>query len=177
MKSKIEHLTELIKTDRIGTSRPWQGADVVITRKAPTPSDDNFYPDSRFVETKFVGELSWLFEQLRDIFMVSEGYGAWKEEFFGRLGNVAVKFQAVCPEGSLVGLLESVVEEAMTMADEVRESGDLASLMVTTGNMILDDLTLHSDSNRYLSQARVRERLRMYVGEDALDDDEQGDFQ
>jgi hypothetical protein len=106
--------------------------------------------------------------------MKSDGYGLWKEEFFGRLGNIARKFQSVCPECSVVGLLETVAEEAMTMADEIEKSGGLESLMVTSGNMILDDITLASDRNRYLSQERIRERLLMYVGEDALDDDELG---
>lgn len=175
MRSRIENLVRLIKADQIGTARPWQGADVVITRKAPAPSTDSFYPDPRYVETRFVGELSWLFEQLKEVFMVSEGYGAWKEEFFGRLGNVAVKFQSVCPECSVVGLLESVVEEAMTMAGEIEKFGGIESLLVTTGNMILDDFTLVTDKNQYLSQARVIERLRTYVGEDAVDPDELGD--
>jgi len=107
--------------------------------------------------------------------MMSEGYGAWKEELFGRLGNVAVKFQSVCPECSVVGLLEAVAEEAMTMAGEIEKFGGIESLLVTTGNMILDDFTLVTDKNQYLSQARVLERLRTYVGEDALDPDELGD--
>jgi len=177
MKTEIENLVNEIRADQVGTSRPWQGADVVITRRAPAPSSENFYPDPRFVETRFVGELSWLFEQLRDVFMASEGYGAWKEEFFGRLGNVAVKFQSVCPESSVIGLLETVAEEAMSMADEIEEFGGLKTLLVTSGNRILDDFTLVTDSNRYLSQARVRERLRLYVGEDAADSDVSGDSQ
>ena len=49
MKSKIENLVGLIKAGQIGTARPWQGADVVITRKAPAPSTDSFYPDPRYV--------------------------------------------------------------------------------------------------------------------------------
>lgn len=175
MKEKIANLVEHVRTNQIGVAGAWQGADVVITKKAPSPSVDNFYPDPRFVETRFVGELSWLFEQLRDVFMKSDGYGFWKEELFGRLGNVAAKFQSVCPECSVVGLLETVVEEAMTMADEIEKSGGLESLMVTTGNMILDDFTLASDRNRYLSQERVRERLRMYVGEDSIDDEDSGE--
>lgn len=168
MKEQLAKLMESVRTSQIGTSKAWQGADVVVTKKAPSPSVDNFYPDPRFVETRFVGELSWLFEQLRDVFMKSEGYGLWKEEFFGRLGNVAMKFQSVCPECSVVGLLETVADEAMTMADEIEKSGGLESLMVTTGNMILDDFTLASDRNRYLSQERVRERLQMYVDEDLI---------
>ena len=111
MKEKIANLVEHVRTNQIGVAGAWQGADVVITKKAPSPSVDNFYPDPRFVETRFVGELSWLFEQLRDVFMKSDGYGFWKEELFGRLGNVAVKFQSVCPECSVVGLLEKKLLE------------------------------------------------------------------
>lgn len=177
MKEKLTLLMSSVRTNRIGMSRPWQGADVVITNEAPPPSEGGFYSDPRFVETRFVGELSWLFEQLKDIFIKSDGYGLWKEEFFGRLGNVAVKFQSVCPECSVAGLLEAVTEEAITMADEITRSGGLEYLLVTTGNMILDDFTLATDRNQYLSQERVRERLREYVGEDTNEQDGSGDTQ
>ncbi len=67
MKEKILKLQKKIADDKISSSSPWQGGDVVILDKAPEPSVGNFYPDPRFVETKFVGELSWVFEQLREI--------------------------------------------------------------------------------------------------------------
>ena len=137
MKDKIHELLRQVAAGSTGTAAPWQGADVVILKEAPAPSEGNFYPDPRFVETKYVGELSWLFEQLRDIFWKSEGYGAWKEEFFGRLGNRA----ASCPSDCTVKfLLSQTLHEAYLMNDEITRLGEMQHLNVTSGNQILDDI-------------------------------------
>jgi hypothetical protein len=165
MKDKIQELLRQVEAGSLGTATPWQGADVVILKKAPAPSEGNFYPDPRFVETKYVKELSWLFEQLRDIFWKSEGYGAWKEEFFGRLGNVATKFQSVCPEGSAKGLLTAVIEEASTMAEEISSEGGLQYLAITFDNRILDDFVLLSDNNKYLSEEETKKLVDLYLGD------------
>jgi aldehyde dehydrogenase (NAD+) len=61
----------------------WQGADVVITSKSPTIDEGGFYPAPRSVVTAHASELSWLFEQVRDIFMKIDDYGYLKEEIFG----------------------------------------------------------------------------------------------
>jgi len=87
--SALDHIATRILNNQWGTAEPWQGGDVVITPKALPPTVGGFYPDFRFVETPYVAELSWLFEQSRDAVWKLDGYGAWKEEFFGRLGNEA----------------------------------------------------------------------------------------
>ena len=169
MKHTIHELQRQVEAGSIGTAPPWQGADVVILKKAPAPSDGNFYPDARFVETKYVKELSWLFEKLRDVVWNIEGYGAWKEEFFGRLGNVASKFQSVCPDGSVKGLLTAVIEEASTMADEIAREGGLQFLALTFDNRILDDFILLSDNNKYLSEEETKKIVDLYLGDWAVE--------
>jgi len=169
MNDKIHELLRQVEAGSIGVAEPWQGADVVILEKAPDPSVGNFYPDPRFVETQYVKELSWLFEQLRDIFWNNEGYGAWKEEFFGRLGNVATKFQSVCPEGSAKGLLTAVIEEASTMAEEIANQGGLQYLAITFDNQILDDFVLLSDNNKYLSEEETKKIVDLYIGDWAIE--------
>lgn len=169
MDDKIRDLLRQVEAGSIGTAPPWQGADVVILKKAPAPSVGNFYPDPRFVETKYVKELSWLFEELRDIFWNNEGYGAWKEEFFGRLGNVATKFQSVCPDGSVKGLLTAVIEEASTMANEIAREGGLQFLALTFDNRILDDFILLSDNNKYLSEQETKKIVDLYLGDWAIE--------
>lgn len=169
MKEQIKGLLKKVEAGNVGMATPWQGADVVILKKAPSPSQGNFYPDPRFVETMYVEELSWLFEQLRDIFWKNEGYGAWKEEFFGRLGNVATKFQSVCPEGSLKGLLTAVIEEASTMADEIALAGGLQYLAITFDNRIRDDFVLLSDNNKYLSEEETKKFVDLYIGDLAIE--------
>jgi len=169
MDDKIRDLLRQVEAGSIGAASPWQGADVVILKKAPAPSVGNFYPDPRFVETKYVNELSWLFEKLRDIFWNNEGYGAWKEEFFGRLGNVATKFQSVCPDGSVNGLLTAVIEEASTMANEIAREGGLQFLALTFDNRILDDFVLLSDNNKYLSEEETKKIVDLYLGDWAIE--------
>lgn len=144
LQSEIDEVAEMIRNGLIGHEDAWGGADVVICRKAPPPSHD-FYPDPRFVETEFVGELSWLFIRLRDIFRELEGYGAWKEEFFGRLGNVAAKYQAAATSLTCSNLLLAVVHEAHAMAEEIADTGEIATMMLTSDNRILDDFTELTD--------------------------------
>ena len=166
MRDQILELQTKIREGFIGTSVPWRGADVVILEKAPKPNRSrSFYPDPRFVETKFVTELSWVFRHLQEIFSYSDGFGQWKEEFFGRLGNVATRFQSVCPECKLEALLEVVVEEAAIMADEIIKQGGLRYLSLTFDNRILDDFELVSDTNKYLSQKEVQELRDLYLGD------------
>ncbi len=55
-------------------------------------------PAPRYVVTSHASELSWLFEQVRNIFIEIDDYGFLKEEIFGRLGNTANRFLAKNPE-------------------------------------------------------------------------------
>jgi hypothetical protein len=171
MRVKIQELLRQVEAGSIGAASPWQGADVVISEKAPDPSEGNFYPDPRFVETKYVNELSWLFEQLQDLFCKDEGYGAWKEEFFSRLGNVATKFQSVCPEGSVKGLLTAVIDEASTMAEEIVSEGGIQYLAITFDNRILDDFVLLSDNNKYLSAEETKKLVNVFMGDWLIESD------
>jgi len=174
VRRSIESLADRVESGRVGRSRPWGGADVGIVEVAPPPRETQFYPDPRYVETPHVAELSWLFEELLQIFRELDGFGFWKEEFFGRLGNVAEKFHSVCPEGSQKGLLLAVLEEAFSMASEIEASGGLPILMVTSGNRILDDFTKASDRNSYLSRDLVERRIDLYVGDWAIELDSPG---
>ena len=155
----LNHIAETVRRGEIGVAKPWVGADVKICEKAPLPSN-RLYPDLRFVETRFVGELSWLFTRLRDVFSNIDGYGQWKEEFFGRLGNVATKYQTVVPETTSTKLLAAVLHEAYAMAEEIQDYGDLATLLLTVDNQILDDFIATSDLSAYLSSEETQEFLK-----------------
>ena len=166
MEAFIDAIDQIAATVRRGgakSEKAWGGASVLICRKAPetTASDDGFDKgDPRYVETKFVGKLSWLFRRLRDIFQNDEGYRNWKEEFFGRLGNVATKYQTAVPNASSVQLLEAVIHEAYAMAEELIDYGVIESLPVTSNHRILDDYIGLSDLSAYLSTEETEKFLK-----------------
>jgi hypothetical protein len=81
----------------------------VILSEVPVIQPGGFFPDPLFVVTPHVGELSWLFVQLRDIAYGLDGYGLWKEEFFGRLGTAA---NAAHTSSSIEELLLATLREA-----------------------------------------------------------------
>ena len=112
--------------------------------------EDSFYPAPRYVVTAHASELSWLFEQVRNIFIEIDDYGFLKEEIFGRLGNTANRFLAKNPEADTNQTLLAVMHEAFAIAEEIRD-GEFAALMVTSGNQILDDLISESEKGGFLT--------------------------
>ena len=140
VRQKLETITRAIVNNEIKTSSPWQGADVVIREKNLDKKNQNsFYPAPREVITSYVGELSGLFTSLKEIFLKLDGYGFWKEELFGRLGNAANRALGRNPKLSLHKLLLAVTHEAFCIAEEM-EDGNFVVLSVAIGNAIYDDL-------------------------------------
>ena len=148
--TKLVRLSTEIVNGQSGSSSMWQGADVVITNKPPIIQDGGFYPAPRYVVTSHASELSWLFEQVRNIFIEIDDYGFLKEEIFGRLGNTANRFLAKNPEADTNETLLAVMHEAFAIAEEIRD-GEFAALMVTSGNQILDDLISESEKGGFLT--------------------------
>ena len=148
--AKLVLLSTEIVNGQSGNSTLWQGADVVITNKPPIVKEDSFYPAPRYVVTAHSSELSWLFEQVRNIFIEIDDYGFLKEEIFGRLGNTANRFLAKNPEADTDETLLAVMHEAFAIAEEIRD-GEFAALMVTSGNQILDDLISESEKGGFLT--------------------------
>lgn len=153
--AKLVRLTTEIVNGRSGSSSMWQGADVVITSKPPIVEEGGFYPAPRYVVTSHGPELSWLFEQIRNIFIEIDDYGFLKEEIFGRLGNTADRFLTKNPEASAREALLAVMHEAFAIAEEIQES-EFATLVVTSGNQILDDLISDSEKGGFLTVEETR---------------------
>ncbi len=119
--------------------KKWGGADVCIVRHAPPPSENGFYPDPRFVETRYPLELSWIFEALRDAFYAEKLLdGCSKIEFFGRLANAACEAITENAEIPCVDLCKSVIAEAEKMYEEM-QNHQFHCLAVTFGNEIYND--------------------------------------
>jgi hypothetical protein len=148
--TNLVQLSTKILNGQLKRSSMWQGADVVITNKPPIVTEDGFYPAPRYVETLHASELSWLFEQVRNVFMEMDDYGFLKEEIFGRLGNTANRFLSKNSNANAPELLLAVMHEAFAIAEEIQD-GEFAALMVTSGNQILDDLISESERGGFLT--------------------------
>ena len=157
IENSLDNLARLVVQDKWGTSENWGGADVGIVTKIPTTSSRDWRPDPRYVKTVHAPELSWLFEEVSDVFMAINGYGMWKEEFFGRLGNRAASCPSDCP---VKFLLLQTLHEAYLMNDEVTRQGELQHLQVTSGNQILDDI--EGDAGKRSSWVMDSEDISMF---------------
>ena len=153
---KLEQLSDEIVKGQSRRSSLWQGADVVITNNLPITNDVGFYPAPRYVVTSHAFELSWLFEQIRNIFIEKEEYSYLKEEIFGRLGNTANRFLSSRANSNVSELLLAVMHEAFAIAEEIQD-GEFGTLMVTSGNQILDDLISESENSGFLTIAETRD--------------------
>ena len=148
--TNLVQLSTKILNGQLERSNMWQGADVIITNRPPIVKGDGFYPAPRYVETLHASELSWLFEQVRNVFMEMDDYAFLKEEIFGRLGNTANRFLSKNSNASAPELLLAVMHEAFAIAEEIQD-GEFAALMVTSGNQILDDLISESERGGFLT--------------------------
>ncbi len=92
----------------------WGGADVAVLSARPEQTDNEFYPDHLYVVTKHSLELSWVIEQLKDIFSTSLDYMN-KYEFYGQLADAAIKYIEVHGDQNSKELLLAVVNEAESM--------------------------------------------------------------
>ena len=148
--SNLVKLSTSIVNGQSGNSKMWQGADVIITTESPAIAEGGFYPEPRYVVTAHASNLSWLFEQIRDIFMEIDDYGYLKEEIFGRLGNTANRFLSKNPDANVRETLLAVMHEAFAITEEIQD-GEFTTLMVTSGNQILDDLISESEKGGFLT--------------------------
>ena len=145
--NKLAALEQQITNGQWGEAPSWQGADVVILEKSPSPSRGGFYPDPRYVETEFVVELSWLFLKCRDIFLKLEGYGGWKEELFGRLGNMANRAKEKISPLNCQTLLLAVLHECFSITDEMENHNNNENENQNDNDNIDNDDDSSSDSS------------------------------
>ena len=91
----------------------WQGADVIITLKKQNIQSD-FYPAPFEVYTVHALELSWVFNDLRDLFMKEKLLDCRsKDVFFGELAECAVDVLEKDPHISAHHLCGQIVQQAM----------------------------------------------------------------
>ena len=104
----LQHIELDFSHGRLPKARPWGGADVVISARAPRKSaSSDFYPEHRYVISPHAPELSWLFGALRDAFYAEKRLdGQTKIEFFGRLANAANRCLTKSPDVSARGSVQ-----------------------------------------------------------------------
>ena len=125
LKDQLTRLRNQVLAGAIGTARDWGGADVVIgPPPRPVPTADGFYPDRDYVATKHHRELSWLFEQLRDLFVPYIDYMN-KYEFYGRLADSANRFIVKYGDEEQRNVIQAVLHEAESMLVDFSTFGDL----------------------------------------------------
>jgi hypothetical protein len=149
---ELDSLSKLVVSGLSGTAKPWQGADVVVTNilKLGDTEVDSFYPSPRFVITDHVGEVSWLFEKLAHIFANQENYSAWKEEFFGRLGNMANRVIGRDAKTSIIDIQLAILHEAYAIFEEIQSDWH-HYLLIASGNTVYDDLIPRAVNSGFVS--------------------------
>lgn len=148
-RKELEDLSERLNRAPVPKAEDWGGADVVITSQKPESKGGGFYPEPRYVVTENAPQLSWLFVQLRDIFS-SLIDGTTKIEFYGRLANVALRYQSKNKGNeNQKDLLFAILHEAFAMLDEMEE-GNFEYLSIAVGNTIADDFIERAESRGFV---------------------------
>ncbi len=90
----LNYLFQRLLLTPVPTYKEWGGANVVITSRQVKRASSSSYSALRQVVTTDAKELSWLFYQLREIFLGL--YDSTSElEFFGRRVNTALRYQRI----------------------------------------------------------------------------------
>lgn len=88
---QIKKLEALVRAGKItelaAETKPFGGADIMIVGKRPEAKND-FYGEPEFVVTKHYKELSWLINQLKEIFADKVNF-ANKLNFYGLIADTA----------------------------------------------------------------------------------------
>lgn len=166
---KLDGLESLIQAGEWGVGSSQRYADVALVMRRPPNRADSFDPEDRYVVTRYVAEIGWCFDQIREIFSELEGYGNWKEELFGRLGNMVNWILTRKPEAGLVEVLNGLMHEAFAISEEIEEDGGLKTLMISTKNLILNDFADQLVDGRVLSEdesLKMLEKLGMALEQD-----------
>lgn len=158
----LDSIARDVDAGAIGSWNPDEArfAGVAIVPVQPEPSPPGFYPEDRYVVTRHVGQVAWLFSRFVECFHTVDGYGVWKEDLFGRLGNAANWYVAANPDATDRELCLAVVVEAYQVADEVAWSGgQVAVPLLVVDNRVLDDALDPLAAGRPLTPVAVREAL------------------
>ena len=81
------------------------GADVIVCQKAPYANTSKI-----IVETKYSKEISWLIEQLKNVYSGEYDYIS-KYDFFAKIANSAIEYITNNGDKDVEKMMRSIVEE------------------------------------------------------------------
>ncbi|MFH1295793.1 MAG: hypothetical protein ABIJ04_00770 [Bacteroidota bacterium] len=127
---RLKQAIEVLKENDLPKLKDWCGADVVITGLATQDqktwladqpvviSKQKTPPRRRLVVTKYHQELSWLFNQLRDLFGGHIDY-ITKYDFYGTLADKALTVHSPDSKEILIAVIDAASEflEQMNKAE------------------------------------------------------------
>ena len=116
-RERLRRLGADVLSGGVGRAEPWGGAGVIVTDDASAGPGEG-WSDPVVALTPHVAEVSWVFEQARDAVSGLDGYGIWKEEFFGRMAESIV---AAGPDAPLRTHLGVVLWAADRTLDQIME--------------------------------------------------------
>ena len=115
----LEHtVTTLDITHKSKHSSLWSGADVCIVKHMPV---ENYNKSHTYVVTEYARELSWLFEELRDIFTGDIADYFSKYEFYGKLAEAANAYLNSTEKPTVTQLLMAVLNVTKTFPTKEHE--------------------------------------------------------
>ena len=151
----LNYLFQRLLLTPIGTNKKCGGTNVVITFRQDKRSSSSFYSQLKQVVTTDAKELSWLLGQLQDIFLGLYDSTS-KLEFFGRLANIALRYQRMSKnDENQRNLLFAVLHEAFKILNEMEE-GTFEYFLVSPGNEIVDNFIEQAQRRGFISVSKTK---------------------
>lgn len=114
-------------------------ASTLVTDHAEKPNPNRWGPPPRAFISPFPQEMAWIFSEVVGATNMLPGYGWWKEELFGRMGNAGNAYVEENPNSSPSQVGLTVVLEALVYVEKMDSPDGNEILLVTTDAEIVDD--------------------------------------
>ena len=114
-------------------------ASTAVTDRAEKPNPNRWGPTPRAFISPFPREMAWIFAEVVKATNMLPGYGRWKVELFGRMGNAGNAYIQENPNSSPSKLGLAVVLEALIFVEKMDSPDGNEVLLVTTDAEIVDD--------------------------------------
>lgn len=114
-------------------------AGTLVTDQAEKPNPNRWGAPPRAFISPFPREMAWIFSEVVSATNMLPGYGLWKSELFGRMGNAGHAYIRENPNSSSSELGLAVVLEAFVFVEKTDSPDGNEVLLATTNAEIVDD--------------------------------------